>query len=46
MDENSTWPKREKTYPFKKDIKESICSLFNSGRWNELKRSSFLTVNY
>ena len=25
-------------------MNESICSLFNSGRWNELHRSAFLTV--
>ena len=27
-------------------MNESICSLFNSGRWNELNRSTFLTVKY
>ena len=43
---NSTWLKIETAYPFKKDMNESICSLFNSGRWNELNRSAFLTVKY
>ena len=32
IDINSTWPKIETTYPFKKDTNESICSLTNSGR--------------
>ena len=27
-------------------MKESISSLFTSGRWNALSRCSFLTVNY
>ena len=27
-------------------MNESICTLFNSGRWNELKRSAFLTIKY
>ena len=27
-------------------MNETICSLLNSRRWNELKRSAFLTVNY
>ena len=46
MDRNSTWPKIETTYPFTKDMKESICGLFNSGRWNELSRYAFLTAKY
>ena len=25
---------------------ESICTLFNSGRWNELNRSAFLIIKY
>ena len=25
---------------------ESICTLFNSGRWNELNRTAFLTIKY
>ena len=45
-DKNSTWPKIETSYPFKKYMEESICSLFNSGRRNELNRSTFLTVKY
>ena len=27
-------------------MSDAVCSLFNSGRWNELKRCAFLTVNY
>ena len=44
IDENSTWPKIETAYPFKKHMNDSICTLFNSGKWNELNRSAFLTV--
>ena len=46
IDINSTWPKIEIAYPFKKYMNESICTLFNSGNWNELNRSAFLTVKY
>ena len=46
IDKNSTWPKKETAYPFKKHMNESICTLFNSGRWNGLNRSAFLTVKY
>ena len=46
IDKNSTWPKIETSYPFKKHMNDSICTLFNSGRWNELNRSAFLTVKY
>ena len=46
IDINSTWPKMETVYPFKKDMIEPKCSLFNSGRWNELKRSAFLLLKY
>ena len=46
IDKNSTWPKIETGYPFKKHMNDSICTLFNSGRWNELNRSAFLTVKY
>ena len=46
IDINGTLPKIETTYPFKKIMNESICGLFNSGRWNELNRSAFLTVRY
>ena len=42
----STWPKIETVCPFKKHMNDSICSLFISGRWIELSRSAFLTVNY
>ena len=44
IDINSTWPKVETTYPFKKDMSYVFCSLFKSGRWNELYTSAFLTV--
>ena len=27
-------------------MNESVCSFFNSGRWNELNRCVFLTVKY
>ena len=46
IDKNSTWPKIETTYPYKKYMSESICTLFNSGKWNELNRSAFLTNKY
>ena len=46
IDKNSTWPKIEASYPFKKYMNESICTLFNSGRWNEINRSAFLTIKY
>ena len=46
MDKNSTWANIETAYPFKKYMNDSICTLFNSGRWNELDRSAFLTVKY
>ena len=46
IDNNSNWSKIETVYPFKKYMKESICSLFNSGRWNDLSRSVFSTVKY
>ena len=46
IDKNSTWPRIETAYPFKKHMNESICTLFNSGRWNELNRSAFLTIKY
>ena len=44
IDLNSTRPKIETTSSFKKDMNESIFSLFNCGRWNELNGSAFLTV--
>ena len=46
IDLNSTWPKIKTAYPFKKYMNDSICTLFNRGRWNELNRSAFLTVKY
>ena len=46
LDINSTWIKIETTYSFKKDKNQSICCLFNSLRWKELKRSAFLTAKY
>ena len=27
-------------------MSDAICTLFNSGRWNEINRSAFLTVKY
>ena len=27
-------------------MSDAVCNLFNSGRWNELKRCAFLTVKY
>ena len=46
IDKNSTWPKIETAYPFKKDMNDAICTLFNTGKWNELNRSAFLTVKH
>ena len=46
INKNSTWPKIETAYPFKKHMGDSICTLFNSGRWDELNRFAFLTVKY
>ena len=46
IDLNSTWPKIETSYPFKKHMNGTICTLYNSGKWNELNRSAFLTVKY
>ena len=46
IDKNSTWPKIETSYPFNTFMNDAICTLFNSGRWNELNRSAFLTVKY
>ena len=46
IDKNKTWPKIKTSYPFKKYMKDSICTLFNTGRWNELNRSAFLTIKY
>ena len=46
IDKNSTWPKIETAYPFKKYMSDVVCTLLNSGRWNELNRSAFLTIKY
>ena len=46
IDKDSIWPKIETAYPFKKYMADAICTLFNSGRWNELNRSAFLTIKY
>ena len=46
IDENSTWPKIETAYPFEKYMSDAICTLFNSGRWDEVNRSAFLTIKY
>ena len=46
IDKNSTWPKIETAYPFNKYMSDAVCTLFNSGRWNELNRSAFLTIKY
>ena len=45
-DLNGTRPKTETTYRFKKDMNETICTLFNCGRWSDLHRSAFSTVEY
>ena len=36
---------KETTYPFKKKS-DAVCTLLNSGRWNELNRCACLTVKY
>ena len=41
IDIKSTWPQIETVYPFKKYMSNTVCSLFNSGWWNELNRSTF-----
>ena len=46
IDINSTWSKVETDNPFEKYMNESICSLFNTEKWNELNRCAFLTVKY
>ena len=46
IDINSTWPKIETAYPFKKFMNDAVCYLFNSGKWNQLNRSAFLTIKY
>ena len=46
MDINSTWPTIETAYPFKAFMSVAVCSLFNNGRWKELKRCASLTAKY
>ena len=46
IEESSTWPKIETAYPFTIYMSDAVCSLFSSGRWSELNRCNFLTVNY
>ena len=46
IDIKTAWPIIETIYPFRKCMSESICNLFKSGRWNEVKRWAFLTVKY
>ena len=46
IDKSSAWPKIETAYPFKNYMSDAVCSLFNSGRLNDLNRSAFLTVEY
>ena len=46
IDINRTWPKIKTIYPFRKCMSDAVCSLFNSGRWNELNRCGFSTVKY
>ena len=46
IDKDSTWPKIETAYPFKKYMNDAVCYLFNSGKWNQLNRSAFLTIKY
>ena len=46
IDTNSIWPRTATAYSFKKFMTDAVCTLFKSGRWNELNRCSFLTVKY
>ena len=46
IDKNSTWPKIETAYLFKKYMNDAVCYLFNSGKWNQLNRCAFLTVKH
>ena len=46
IDKNSSWPKIETSYPFKKYMNDAACYLFNSGKWNQLNKSAFLTIKY
>ena len=44
IDKNNTWPKVGSTCPFEKCLSNSVCTFFNSGRWNELNRPAFSVV--
>ena len=46
IDMKQTWPKKQITYPLTKNMSDANRSLFNCGRWNELKRFAFLTVKH
>ena len=46
IDLNCTWPKIETAYPPNNYMSDAACSLFKSGRSNELNRCAFLTVKY
>ena len=39
-DKDSTWPATETAYPFRKYMGDTVCEIFNSGRWNDLNRSA------
>ena len=39
-DAKKFWPETQEAYPFEKDMSQSVCSLLNSGRSIELKRSA------
>ena len=43
---NKTSPRKDTVYPCKKYMSYAVCSLFNSGRWNELNRCAFLAIKY
>ena len=44
MDIKNIRPKIETAYPLTKNMSDAVCSLFNSGKWNELDICAFLTV--
>ena len=43
---NSTWLKIETSYPYKKNMNDALCTLFNTGEWHGLNRCAFLTLKY
>ena len=45
-DGNSTWSTIETANHIEKYLNDAVCEVFVSGRWDELKRSAFLTVKY